>query len=157
MVPAMVVPFSVLIFSIGLLVGAGAQPSAGRCLGRGLGLGLGLGASAAGSVVAADVGLARFGHGLLGRRRRSVVGLLVGRIGGRGLHRCAGGSAPAAGAGSSARRSLEQGREPVGQVAGQRLQQPGQLLQRGGQAAGEPGQQHLARRQVGQPREVAGC
>ena len=45
---------------------------------------------------------------------------------------------------------VDQRLQAVGQVAGQRLEQAGELHHRGGQATGEAGEQHLARRQVGQ-------
>ena len=49
-----------------------------------------------------------------------------------------------------------QGGQPIGQVAGQRLQQPGQLLERGREGTGELGQQGVSGREGGQGRNV-GC
>ena len=64
---------------------------------------------------------------------------------GRGCGRLVGGHAAAV---------VDQGLEPVGEVAGQGLEQAGQLHERGLEGAGQAGQHDLARRQVGQGRDV---
>ena len=51
---------------------------------------------------------------------------------------------------------LDQGRDPVGQVAGQGLEESGHLLHRRRQGAGDAGQEHVAGGQVGQGRQVRG-
>jgi hypothetical protein len=51
---------------------------------------------------------------------------------------------------------LDQRRDPVGEVARQRLEQAGHLLHRCGERAGQTGQQHLAGRQFRQRGEVRG-
>ena len=131
----------------------GLGHGSGSGSGRGLGLRLWFGSGAAASASA----LARLGRGTSARRRRppspaSVAGGGLGDRVARARRRRPGPRRPGLGGCDL----LDQGLQAVGEVAGDGLEQTGELLQRGGQGAGQAGQHHLTGGQVGQGVGVLG-
>ena len=129
---------------------------------------IGLRSATAGAAASASASARRFRRRPRPRSRRLPRLGGLGRsaprrrgLGCRGLGGSLGGRRLGSAAQPRARRPLptrlalfDQGREAVGQIARQRLEESGQLLHRGRQRTGDTGQEHVAGREVGQCRQV---